>query len=176
MYNFFEGKNRIITYLEELVPFPNTVETEPNSERRKSQSFTKIGAAFAYRYPELNSKCKVATSFEQKSESFRLSPDGRYLAVQSVTTLALTPGPGNQLAERSFDSELYDLGSCSEIKVTDHPSHKPMFIGVFSPDSRYYVVEQINFYIGNSYFSGAIKYDLQTREIVEKFPETILGQ
>ncbi len=86
MYNFFEVDKRIITYAEELVPIPQSEETEQDSDQPNLQSFWTLPTTFAYRYPELDSQCKMPIFFETESDYFRLSPDGRYLAISLVAT------------------------------------------------------------------------------------------
>ncbi|MGC1247493.1 MAG: hypothetical protein WA865_14865 [Spirulinaceae cyanobacterium] len=146
MYNFFEGQNnRIITYVE-----------------KEEQTFT-------YSYPDLDSQCQSGRILELlENDYFRLSPDGRYLAV----LFGIPFEPEDEAITKYIPSSgLYDLQSCSEIKIADHPALEPKRIGEFSPDSRYYFVEHTYFRLGTSFAFGAIKFDLQTGEIVEKIPD-----
>ncbi len=152
MYNFFEGQNnRMVTYVE-----------------KEEQILT-------YSYPELDSKCQIGSILEQLENGyFRLSPDGRYLAVLFVVFFE---PESEYYKEPPLSSGLYDLQSCSEIEIAERPSLEPRTIGLFSDDSKYYLVSNARFYMDDgSIASGAIKFDLQTRKIVEKFPERIFGQ
>ena len=174
MYSLFEAENRIFTHQQGLRLFPQDGQEEKVDESANPGLFSRVGTTFTYKYPELDSKCRVSNILEElKSGDFRLSSDGHYLAVQFANPVK----PEGQVIIKDIPSSgLYDLQSCSEVKLADHPIDEPMFIGLFSEDSRYYLVENVDFLVDGSYVSGTVKFDLQTGEIVEKFPEIILGQ
>ncbi|MGC1248957.1 MAG: hypothetical protein WA865_22295, partial [Spirulinaceae cyanobacterium] len=150
---------------------PQSEETEQNSNQPNSQAFWSIPTTLVYRYPELDSKCKMPIFFVPESDYFRSSPDGRYLAIPGSN-----PKPQGEFASSGrvlSSSELYDLQSCSEVNIAEHLALRLTNVGEFSADSRYYLMQNASFRVGNHTAFGAIKFNLQTGEIVEKIPERI---
>ena len=123
----------------------------------------------------MDSKCRKHVSFELlENDYFRLSPDGRYLAalVGDPELIGGSEQKSEVVSRRILpSSKLYDLQSCSEVNIAEHLALRLTSVGEFSADSRYYLLQNVSFYIGNRVALGAIKFDLQTGKIVDQIPE-----
>ena len=123
------------------------------------------GKFWLYSYPQFKRLRQIITHTNRGVEAFLFSPNDRYLAMKVESARPESeetyPYPHNS-NKNSVSTNIYDMKTGEE--VSSESTYQFHNMGIFSPDSRYYDVDE-TITLRSGVVSGVWRYDLTTLKV-----------